>query len=326
MRSNPERLAWRILVAAFTVFLVLCAFAGYAIWWFVLQSTVPLETSVAVAGDSEYHSGSTRVPTRCLPTGMASNKRMAFPSRPIDDAGCLTFEDPSTLMVAVVIFQDSELSIRSARAPRFALNQHPYQVELELTSGRVEVLVFDAVRRIDVEVGSAHAVTRNAGRGHYVIEVTEASTTVIAKSGQARVTAQDDGQTVNLREQERTAVTERAGELRRVPAEIGLLTNGNFEEPLDIGWDFYNDQSPPGGAYNSVVDGRSVVAIDRSQANYPDERLSHGETGLVQKTLEIDVTDYSTLTLRATFFIEEQDLWTGGEKGSECPDDSRQIH
>ncbi len=75
---------------------------------------------------------------------------------------------------------------------------------------------------------------------------------------------------------------------------------------------------PPGSVYNAVIDGRPVVVFDRSQENWPGIRLGHGETGLIQ-SIEMDVSEYPTLELRATFYVDEQSLSTCGQRGSECP-------
>ena len=101
-------------------------------------------------------------------------------------------------------------------------------------------------------------------------------------------------------------------------ADKSLLVNPDFHENYNIGWKFYNDRDPPGEVYNAIFDGRSVVVIDRSQSHWPDLRLDHAETGLVQ-SIKVDVSTASNLELRATFYLDEQSLSTCGVAGSECP-------
>src|SRR5688572_31511732 len=46
MHPKPEQTAWRILLSAFVIFLLLCSSAFYLAQWFVFQSTVPMTVEV----------------------------------------------------------------------------------------------------------------------------------------------------------------------------------------------------------------------------------------------------------------------------------------
>jgi hypothetical protein len=124
---------------------------------------------------------------------------------------------------------------------------------------------------------------------------------------------------------QRSVIETHGDELRALEAERNLIMNSDFAQDFETGWDFYNDREPPGTAYNAVFDGRPVAVIDRSQENWPNLRLGHGETGLVQ-FLDTDISDHDYLELRATFYVQEQSLSTCGVAGSECPMMVRMVY
>jgi hypothetical protein len=159
---------------------------------------------------------------------------------------------------------------------------------------------------------------RMSTSGQSLVDVSSRNTRATVRQGEMWVVESSSGQNATVEAGESSILRDRASELHAQEAEQALVANGNFEEPYSVGWEFYNDREPPGTAYNSVFDGRSVVVIDRSQANWPDLALGHGETGLVQR-LDVDVSGRSSLELRAAFYVAEQSLSTCGVAGSECP-------
>ncbi len=321
-KAEPERRAWRILVAAFTVFLMLCGLLAYAIWWFVFQSTLPLATELTVAqGTASIIEPNTDTPS--AETYRRSDLEEGVAIRTNDRTqAVITFADPSTAqpITSVVMFQNSEIRIQTAQSPRFSLNRRPYWIVIEVRTGNIEVLALDTTRRaVELAIFSPHMSAQLETGGQYQVVVSSASTRVTSERGRARVTQRNGTSSVVLGDNRQTVVEEEGASLDVIPAERKLLENGNFEEPLTRGWEPYNDYDPPGQAYNTTFDGRSVVVIDRSQSLYPGQQLSHAETGLVQHNLSIDISRYRSVNFRVTFFIAEQSLSGCGDQASECP-------
>lgn len=324
---TTERLAWRILVVSFSIFVLICLSIVYTIQWFIFQSTVEMTTEVSVA------QGTIRldVPNRGEPYGVAD--RWNSVERDESAEGLTAETDSSTQAVirfidprtddpvaSVVVFPDSRVTINSTSRPRFGLNQAPYRIDLEIESGRAEVWVSTPARRsVEMAVTSPQMVMKPQDDGHYIIDVSSRNSRVTVSSGETLVQERSSGREEVLDAGQLTMVRERNSELEVVAAERNVLENSTFERPYEIGWDFYNTDLPAGIAYNTTFEGRPVVVIDRASSNYPDQRLSHGENGLVQQELEADVSDYGVINLRATFYVAEQSLSTCGTLGTECP-------
>lgn len=321
MRKHPERLAWRILLVSFTTFLLLCGSTAYLVYWFIFRSTVDMtldlaaargtvivnhpniEEAIAVAKDrSDLESGSV------IQTDSTSQ-------------AVLTFIDPASgqPVASLVLMRDSEITLTLAKAPRFGLNQRPYRIQLASTAGSSEVLILqNGERSIEFEIVSPQAFTRMTEEGQYIIDISDQNTRITTIEGQALIIERGSGKNVELENDDQVVIARDNNDLTILDAEKSILTNSNFIELFDVGWNSYNDREPPGIIQNVIFDGRPAVMLDRSQDNWPGETLGHGETGLVQFQ-DMDVSEYSRLELRATFYVEEQSLSTCGVAGSECP-------
>lgn len=321
MPDNPERLAWRVLLAAFLVFLLLCGGTIYLIQWYVFESTLGLETDITV-GRGTVRITTPNVEEPIAVTDRRSEIEAGSEIRTDTSQAVLTFSDPqdATPLASVVLLHDSQIELVRTSAPRFGVNRNPYQVELRSFSGRSEILILDAQdREVRFVIHSPQAITTLSEPGQYVVDVTNDATRVSVEDGEALVAEQSNGRAMRVSANDRIAV-EREGEgFTALPPTQAILRNGNFRLPYTTGWELYDDSdNPPGEAYNTTFTGRSVLAFDRSQQNWEALRLGHGETGLTQ-AVDVDTSGLESLEARVTFFIEEQSLSTCGQEGSECP-------
>ncbi|HOA23860.1 MAG: hypothetical protein WBH90_17025 [Aggregatilineales bacterium] len=321
MRENPERVAWRVLLSAFAVFLLLCGTTIYVVQWYLFDSEINIGVDLMAARGTI----SMMLPNSEEPIAVSDRRlEQSLPFEVSTDTSqaALRFTDLRTgqPVAYIVLLHDSTVTLHNATAPRFRLNNAPYRINLESDSGRVEVHILDNTRRdVEVTLTTPHSTTTISDVGHYVIDTTDERTRVTTKRGLAYVYAPSSHSIVEVPENHRTQVT-RSSELPAiVPAESNLLVNGDFLSPFTEGWTFYDDSVlPAGAALNLRFGGRDVVVFDRSQERWPNLTLDHGETGLVQ-TVNQDVRDYSYLELRGTFYVDEQSLSTCGQLGSECP-------
>jgi hypothetical protein len=321
MRANPERAAWQVLTVSFVVFLLLCTGTIYLAQWYVFQSATRLDVSLVVS----------RGTVQLRPAN--SDEPIAITDRRDDLRGeatiltdstsqaALTFLDPQTsaVIASLVVFPDTEINLVEMAAPRFRLNNNPYLIQASGLYGQLEALVFDpSPQSVQLDLLSAHADTQIDGQGRYTIDTNGQNTEVTVWEGSALVISEGLDRHVELAENQRILI-ENGGEPPTITeAESLLLDNHDFSRGLDDSWRLYNVGAPKGAASGVVFDGRPAVVFDRSQGHWPDRALGHGETGLVQE-LDLDVTGYSYLEIRATLFIDEQSLSTCGEAGSECP-------
>lgn len=321
MRQNPERLAWRVLIASFAAFLVLCTGTAYLVRWYIFESHVSLDVDLAVArGTVRMTAPNTQ--ENIAVTDRRENLEPGVGIKTDASQAVLTFSDPhSGIEVAsIVLLNDSEMSLVRASAPRFHLNKDQYEIELYSQSGRCEALMLATNRRpASLVIRSPQAETSITEQGHYIVDITEERTRVTTVSGHAVVTSRTSGNDVELFDEQRTIVERTGDPLILLSSEVSLVENADFEEGLNGGWVYYEDgEAPLGLARTGVVEGRTVLTFDRSQSNWPNLRLDHGETGLRQ-FINADVRGHNYLEIRATFYVEEQSLSTCGTLGSECP-------
>lgn len=322
MRQNPERLAWRILLASFLVFLILCASTIYLTQWYLFRSmtemrvtlkaargtvTITLPTTreeIAVSGE---RSGLTAGTT--IRTDTNSQAVLTFLGRQSDEP-----------IASVVVLRDSEIVLQQALAPRFGLNRNPFMIAIQALSGRSEILILRPNERgLALMVTSPHATIALREVGHYALEVTDQRTRVSTQKGLATVTDLASGTTINLTSNRQTLLGQSSNNGPPVlEAEISLLRNSDFSQGVDTAWQLTSVGDPAGKVYGAAIEGRPSLVLDRSQSNWPDLQLDHGETRLTQE-VNADVSTYDYLEIRGAFYVEEQSLSTCGIEGSECP-------
>jgi len=223
----------------------------------------------------------------------------------------LTFFEDSTLR----LYENTQVILRTSRAPRFSAGTEPNTVEIDLEGGRLSVGVAPAIARpTHFEVHTPHAVIY-LQEGSYSIQVSSEETQIVTRVGQATVSAL--GQTVTLKQRERTTVATGQPPVGPLPTVRNVVVNGDFQEPLDIGWlryDYKDVAEEASGQVEIITDNaRRAVRFTREGGN-----IYHGETGIVQM-IELDVRDFSYLELRLDVRLLKQSLSGCGYRSSECP-------
>ncbi|MBN1121511.1 MAG: hypothetical protein JXJ17_10560 [Anaerolineae bacterium] len=321
MNENPERRAWRILVGAFTVFLFICAAAGYWLYWYLFESSVTMDVNLTAAR------GTVRVTSPNTQEEIAVSDRRDKLDTGIEiktdstSQALLTFIDPRTdeTIASVVIPHDGQLLLQSASAPRFGLNQDDYVIAFSSSLGRHEILVApDTSREVDFMVESPHASITMSESGQYIVNITDQNTQVTTIEGWAKVIALNSGAQRYVRTNHRTIVDPTESTLTLLESEQSLLINGRFTDRVEVGWETYIDGEPAGTIKDVLIDGRRAILLDHSQENWPGLQLDHSEMGVRQYPRQ-SVKEYNSIELRATFYVEEQSLSTCGIEGSECP-------
>ncbi|MBN1427874.1 MAG: hypothetical protein JXB07_05770 [Anaerolineae bacterium] len=323
MQTDAERRAWRILVSFFMIFLLLCGSSIYLIQWYIFQSTVKLGANLKVAR------GTVRItlPNTQEPIAV-TNERLDIQERTIiqtdeKSQAILTLRDPESgqPVASVVIFRDSEVILTRARTPRFRVNAAPYHLRITSSSGRNEIAILpDIPKALQLEAISPHAVIQASESGLYIIEVAQQDTRVMVHSGQAIIIEKETKEQLTLSQNNHAEVDFQKHTITPLPDELPLVINSTFEQDPRLDWQIENnsDGGPIALFRNVIFDGRPSVALDRSQSNWPDTILYHGEIGMSQE-MDANVNPFASIELRATFYVDEQSLPLCGEAGSECP-------
>ena len=321
MRTNPERFALNVLLAAFAGFLLLCGGTIYAIQWFIFQSQVPMDITLTVSRGTV-----SVVPPDTEEAIAVTDQRnnLAIGGRISTDTtsqGLLSFKDPRTdrLVAEWVLHHDSDVTLDSALAPRFGLNPRHYMITVTSRNGGSEALLLTTTsRQVDFTINTRHATALFNRAGHYLLDISDDETRLTTRQGLAEVMTQGE-HAVTLDPDERAIVKGTDAELVVQDAERDLLENGYFRLPDMAGWNGYTLGSDPRGTASSIIyEGRPVVLLDRPTELFVDTPFNHGEVGLNQ-TLNLPAHSLAFLEMRATFRVTEQSLSTCGFAGSECP-------
>jgi hypothetical protein len=313
MRRNREQLAWVVLLASFFVCVGLTVAAPLSIRWFILYSTIGQQVTLEVqrAPLSVTWAG------RGQPVSVAEDKD-DVPERTIvatnSTSGRLVIHAPETegsLIATVQIYEETEVVLSSARAPRFPASRLPHKIILEVQAGRVRVSIpGDGTRYTVVEVRAPQgAVTLTEGAYEVKVNGTTMETTV--RDGQAIVIG-DAGPPALFGPAERAIIGD-GQSIDRQSAPRNLIANGDFQAPLEDGWirGSEQDEEPP-GSVNIVTDGGWEAA------NFYRDGRGHAEVSIRQK-INHDVRDFTSLELHLAVKIKGQNVPVCGTLGSECP-------
>jgi hypothetical protein len=310
MHNNPERLAWTVLLVAFTTFCVLAVAIPLGIRWYLLNAMTAEVTAVTSVRGTVL--AETRKVSLPIPITDGSTTEVEEGTRVTTDStsqAILTFFNDSTL----TLYGNTSVLVKQSRTPRFSLGRRPDTIVVELQEGRVRVA---SASRSDLrfEVLSPGTVS-SLGEGSYSIEVNQEGTQVTARSGEAQLAAADG--VVRLAPGERSMAHPGEAPSPPLPAEQNLLDNHDFSAPLDGVWEVYRVE-PPSGIVKTNVE---VVDVDNRKAldfHSQGQDNLHSEVGIKQEVNK-SVQDFDSLRIQVDVSLERQSLPGGGTLGSEFP-------
>lgn len=323
---SRERLAWAVLLTAFSVFVALAVSVPLTLRWYIHNATRAQPATV------QGSSATTLISMAGAPGPLAL--QAGGRQENVGEGSIISTDGTSQAIITlfdhsqITIFPNSEVTLQRMRRPRFSRSRLANQIVAEVTRGRVRATIPpDGERRLHFEIRTpqAHA---SLGEGSFAVEVSNDVSHISVRAGTARVAGQT-GQPVSLGEGQRSDVRLGQAASAPLPAARNLVRNGDFENPLAVlpiqqgpvaeGWEAYNDQGGDGGEVNGSVEvgvwvNRRAVRFYRSSSNN-----NHGETGIRQDLGNKYVGDYRSLRLRADINIIHQSLSGGGYLSSEFP-------
>lgn len=311
MTQNRERLAWIILLVSFTICVILAVGVPLGVRQFLLTATraqpTLLQPQRGTPGLQRGGRGdliALRNPTWDVPGGSVLTTDSAAQA-------LLTFYAPaskSEVVATVQVYGDTRLRIASARSPRFGLSPLPHRVGLQVESGRVRITLSPAGgRETTAQLYTPH-LTAVLTAGSYEARVYGSLTEFIVREGRAEVTSAG-GRSVSLEDAQRTIAQAGPTPLEVLPAARNLLVNGDFRQPLEVGWETYTVEA--GTVQTTTVAGRPAARFFR-------EGIGHAEVG-IRQVLNYDVRDFTSLVLHLNVMVQGQSLPGCGSAGSECP-------
>lgn len=311
MTQNRERLAWIILLISFALCVAIAVGTPLGIRQFLLTSTrrqaillQPQKGTLSLQRGGRGDFLALRDPTWDVPERsvvMTDSAAQAI----------LTFQVPgrnSEIVATAQLYGETRLTVLAARTPRFRMSPLPHRVTLGVEAGRARITVLPTDSRASEAVLRTPHLTALLKAGSYEVRVYSSLTEFIVREGEAQVT-DARGHSLSLKSAQRTIV--QAGNIapQVLPAARNLLVNGDFRQPLSVGWETYTIEA--GTVQVSTVAGRPAAWFVR-------EGIGHAEVG-IRQALNYDVQDFTSLVLHLSVMVRGQSLPGCGMAGSECP-------
>lgn len=323
MKDNPERLAWVILLSSFFVCVALGVTAPLGIRWYIRNAQMNQQVSLQVQRGplSVVYAGRGRPRSVSEDSGdIPIGSRIRAPNA---TTGQLIIRAPQSRggapIATVQLYDETEFVVTSARSPRFAASHLPHNVALQMDAGRIRVNVFGGNDRSTlVQIGTAHGrITLR--EGSYEVKI-NSKTEATVRYGEAYV-ATESGQGGSLGPRERALLTSDSLD-GPLPAARNLVVNGDFDQPLETGWDSYGRQTDPQQPAGRVQLVTSPVGNEeKTVVQFYRDAVNHAEVGITQQ-IGYDVRDFASLELQMGVNIVHQNIlgFGGcGYLGSECP-------
>jgi hypothetical protein len=323
MSTTPERLAWVVLLLSFFACIALVVITPLTARWYVRNATATQHVGL------EIHRGPLSVVRagRGRPVSVADDtddvlegSRITAPNGTSGEILIQPVEGGGLAPIATVqLYDETELVLASARSPRFGSSPLPHRINLEMETGRVRINVFGrSGRPTVVEVDTAHGLV-TLSEGSYEVKINSVTEATV-RYGEAELTNQA-GQTLALGLRERALMGTQTID-GPLPAARNLVENGDFEDPLDDGWESYAEQADPKQPNGRVEIVETIMGNDeRRVAEFYRNGVNHAEVGIRQE-IGYDVRDFSSVELHmAVRIVSENILGLGGcgSMGSECP-------
>jgi hypothetical protein len=318
-QSNPERMAWLILLAAFASFVVISVSLPLTVRYVLRYATVAeqvqftptlgtillyparAEEPIAITGPRDDIGERSRIVT----SGAATQGVLELSLLPNDDQALGT----------VHLYPGTTLEIERLRRPRFAGSLEPYTVRLRLDEGQIRLFTNSPDQRgLAVTVITPHGEAF-LSQGSYNFSVTGERSDVAVRQGEAQITHLS-GETLTITAGLRSWMTGEQSPIIPISAERNLINNGDFNRLLTETWQPYTkaeENVVPGKVEIVVQDGRRVAQFIRR-----GEENVHTEVGIIQAINE-DVNGQDSLRVKLDVKLLYQSLAGAGHLSSEFP-------
>lgn len=311
MRSNPERMAWVVLLTCFGVFCSLTLLVPASIYWYIINSTIPLRTELtSVRGIVLIDNPDVELSFSVLDGQTVPLEESLTVSTNNTSQAILTFTDDSSL----TMYGDTTVVLHEAHEPRFGISSNPTYILVDVQRGRVRATASQERENLSFDINTPNAIVE-LDQGSFSVEVSEKGTQVTTRLGQAEVIGED--KSVRLNQGQRAVVGPEIPLSDPLPSAQNLLSDSNFNQSFTDTWEIYainlNEEEVTTTA--GVADFQDQFVL-RLQSEGQDN--IHTEVGVIQ-AVEKDVRDFQSLRIFAEVRLINQSLPGGGQLGSEFP-------
>lgn len=332
--ERQQRAAWLVLLGAFALFGIVCLGSGLGLRYFLLDSTVSLQSTLTVGRGTAGLTGTDLIEQVVRFSREISNSSVVTTDR--QSQATLSFFDPyaaDALVASVTVRADTAVDVGAMSRPRFELSGLGYEVALEDVSGRLKVVIPEGVSRpasVSIQSSAGNWVTLT-GSGVYFVDISPGVESVTNYGGSAAVISSDGAVSQLISDGQRGLYYPDARQVTLTPAPEALIDSPVFTEQTVIAsdgspaqllvpvWRCYSvaNEDPIGTYTLAQSEGRRGLAMERGGG-----ARSHGETRCsytLNSGQGVDVSDFDSLSLDVQFKVNRHSLSACGIDGSECP-------
>ena len=340
---SPERIAWIVLLGAFALFCSMTLTTAFGVYHYLFRSTLPIRATLYVSKGTVGITGADLRETversreeltnrvTSVSTDSLSQATIQFRDSAADDA------EAAELLAAVTLQGNTFVTFNHAIRPRFDWSTDPQRIQFSRLSGQLDVIVTGAdahpfmmdIYTDDLNTDKGVHI-ESVTNGRYRLSVSEDEIRLLNLAGAVSAYFGDDPGLRNPVEPGSELVVRTGNRsIRTLDDTSNLLMTGDFSlqnssigqlyspgEPLNWNCGGLPDQNPPGSYSILEYDGRVGVNLQR----FGNAR-SHGEISCIQEFEGegLDVRQFDSISVLATFSLNYQSLSLCGTEGSECP-------
>ncbi len=325
LRTNPNGVAWTVVLAAFAVFLGMAGGVAYGVYWWLTESTV--DQSIALTGQNVQVQRPNRTQFEVNVTSVPVLSRIATDSE-LTNQGQLAFLSGTSNgagagqapLAVVTLFENTSVEIATAVVPRFpSMNPNPNLIVLRVTTGRIRVTTsLNPERTTIVRIISASGASGT-------VEIAQPGSSVSVEVGAARIrtTVREGGALLLGTNGQLPLASDESGEVRAdgqvygpTKNEQNLVANGDFAQALATNWKV---SAPTPGSGDRPAEVRLATSSTGLPAvRFLGRSFDYNEAK-IEQDLNLNVSDFTSLHLQVDVLIHSQDLYNCGDKGTECP-------
>jgi hypothetical protein len=318
-RSNPERMAWVVLLTAFSVFVLLASSIPLGIRYTLQYATVAQEIHFnPTMGTILLYTPRAREPIAITSarSDIGEGSRIETASYSTQgELALMLVPDSDRSLGTIHLYTGTRLELLRIRRPRFDNSTEPYSVRFRLDEGHIRLFTTNTAQRtllVEVETPHGQAIL---GEGVYNFSVNEEYTEISVNAGEADLRhVGGSAMVVSTGLRSRMSLAEPPSV--PVTAQRNLINNGDFSQPWLNTWEITTvagENVVPGRVEVMNLDGRRVARfVRRGEADV------HTEVGIWQPVNQ-DVNVYELLRLDLDVKVDFQSLQGAGWAGTEFP-------
>lgn len=311
-----QRLAWGVMLAAFTALVLTCIAIPLFINATLQNATRPIEVLVqanqGTVGIDDQAGGRRAVLVGDTGQLIVAEDRVLTGNTA---TALLSFAVPGQEpLAAMQVFSNTDLNLTEADTPRFSVSKKEHVIEMRLENGRIRIdLGQDEERSVVMHIETPQGNVLLTQPGQYAIVVTNEDVQVVVQNGGAVLAAQ--GSELVLPSGTRGEIPAGSAPLGPLGSERNLVVNNDFSRDLDHWvvdpW-IVDLAAQPAGQI------RILGEDSNRRLNITRQGIGHADVS-VRQSINQDVGGLNSLQLLLNFRIIQQDLGVCGVKGSECP-------